>query len=65
MKEKGLLILNTEWEDRGHYACLVVTSEPKAIEQTFFVDVAPTADVDLNSGGGCKYRQMIGVQQTY
>ena len=60
MKEKGVLILNSEWDDRGYYAGSVVTSDSRHIQQIFFVDVAPTADVDLNSGSGCKYDHVIG-----
>ncbi|XP_072032084.1 uncharacterized protein [Amphiura filiformis] len=63
--EQGLLILNSEWEDRGYYTCVVIAvvngqHEPK--EQVFWVDVAPpVVDVEMNTGGfPCGYPRVRG-----
>ena len=58
MPNQGLLILNSEWEDRGFYRGLVVTNQHTVNEQVFWVDVAPSqVDEDMNTGG-CKCKIM-------
>ena len=53
MPEKGLLILNSEWEDRGWYSVVVIDNQHRVHERVYWVDVAPAIDIDLDSRG-CK-----------
>ena len=40
MPEKGLLILNSDWEDRGWYTVVVIDDYNNVHERLFWVDVA-------------------------
>ncbi|XP_072017072.1 uncharacterized protein [Amphiura filiformis] len=48
--EKGLLILNSEWKDRGYYTCVMITKHNIAMERVFKVEVVPSMNMSQNTG---------------
>ncbi|XP_072017073.1 ovochymase-like [Amphiura filiformis] len=48
--EKGLLVLNSEWKDRGYYTCVVITRHSDVMERVFKVEVVPSMNMSQNTG---------------